>query len=194
MSVVRPRNQPPPRRATPKSRPARKTSVPLGSASSSAIVAFARTSGMSRSSPSRRRLRWCATASARGRRSTNTSSPSSATENRRSSSANWSKVPPVAKSNRAWCQWQVRMPSQTLPRCSGNPICGQRLSTAYTSSPSANRQSTWPSRWTTSRPAARSSASEPARTRRSDATAVMRSSFATRSGDQLARRRPARRG
>ena len=144
VSVVRPRNQPPPRRATPKSSPARKTSAPLGSASSSAIVAFASTSGMSRSSPSRSRLRWCATGSSRGLRSTSTSSPSSSTGKRRSSSANWSNVPPVARSKRAWCQWQVRMPSQTVPRWSGKPMCGQRLSTACTSSPSANRQTRVP--------------------------------------------------
>ena len=85
VSVVRPRNQPPPRRATPKSRPARKTSTParigLERARSSPSRA---TSGMSRSSPSRSRLRWCATGSSRGRRSTSTSSPSSSTGKRRS--------------------------------------------------------------------------------------------------------------
>ena len=45
-----------------------------------------------------------------------------------------------ARSKRAWCQWHVRIPSQTVPRWSGKPMCGQRLSTACTSSPSAKRQ------------------------------------------------------
>ena len=36
----------------------------------------------------------------------------------------------AARSKRAWCQWQVRMPSLTLPLWSGKPMCGQRLSTA----------------------------------------------------------------
>src|SRR6266568_2382466 len=44
-------------------------------------------------------------------------------------------------------------------------MCGQRLSTACTSSPSANRHSTRPPTCTTRRPASRNSASEAARTR-----------------------------
>ena len=51
MSVVSPRNQPPPRRRAPNSRLAANTSAPLGSASASAIVAFATTSGMSQPQP-----------------------------------------------------------------------------------------------------------------------------------------------
>ena len=46
----------------------------------------------------------------------------------RTSSAQGSEVPPLARSNRAWCQWQVRMQSLTVPRSSGKPMCGQRLS------------------------------------------------------------------
>jgi hypothetical protein len=35
----------------------------------------------------------------------------------------------------AWCQWQVKMPSSTLPRSSGKPMWGQRLSRAKTRPP-----------------------------------------------------------
>jgi hypothetical protein len=38
------------------------------------------------------------------------------------SSAHRSKLQPLARSKRAWCQWQVRIPSSTLPRSSGKPI------------------------------------------------------------------------
>ena len=50
------------------------------------------------------------------------------------SSAHRSKVQPLSRSKRAWRQWQVRMPSSMLPRSSGKPICGHRLSSAKTRS------------------------------------------------------------
>ena len=94
-----------------------------------------------RSSPSRSRLRLVGRADrAAASRRRARRRPSTSTGKRRRSSAHWSKVPPVQRSKRAWCQWQVRIPSQTVPRCSGKPMCGQRLSTAYTSSPSAKTQ------------------------------------------------------
>jgi hypothetical protein len=52
-------------------------------------------------------------------------------------------------------------------------MCGHRLSTAYTSSPSENRQSVCRSTRTTRRPVARSSESDAARARGPVATAVM---------------------
>ena len=52
-------------------------------------------------------------------------------------------------------------------------MCGQRLSTACTCSPSANRHSTRAPAWTTRRPASRNSASEAARTRCSVPLAVV---------------------
>src|SRR5215208_4276901 len=65
------------------------------------------------------------------------------------------------------------MPSAIVPRWSGKPMCGHRLSTAWTASPSAKRQSVLPSTWTTRRPASRSSESEAARTKVSAAMALM---------------------
>jgi hypothetical protein len=65
----------------------------------------------------------------------------------------------------------TRIPSH-IPRCSGKPMCGRRLSTACTSSPSVKRQTTCRSWWTTSLPASRSSASEATGTKRSAATSV----------------------
>src|SRR2546428_810904 len=56
-------------------------------------------------------------------------------------------------------------------------MCGQRLSTAYTSSPSANRQTACRSTWTTSLPAARSSARDAA-----EAAALGRARFRTGDG------------
>ena len=47
-----------------------------------------------------------------GRGSTQISPSATSTGNARTSSAHGSKVPPVSRSNRAWCQWQVRMPSR----------------------------------------------------------------------------------
>ena len=43
--------------------------------------------------------------------------PRSAPRRVGTSSAHRSKVPPLARSKRAWCQWQVRMPSWMLPLC-----------------------------------------------------------------------------
>ena len=66
-------------------------------------------------------------------------------------------------SKRAWCQWQVRMPSSMLPRSSGKPMCGQRLSRANTRPLSwTTRIGRWRPR-TTSRPLAFSSSRLPAR-------------------------------
>ena len=48
----------------------------------------------------------------------------------RASSAHGSSVQPLARSKRAWCQWQVSRPASTDPRWSGNPRCGQRSSIA----------------------------------------------------------------
>src|SRR5690242_94956 len=56
------------------------------------------------------------------------------------------------------------MPSAIVPRCRGNPMCGQRLSTAWTSPPSAMRHRVWPFSATTSLPRSRTSASDAART------------------------------
>ena len=105
-------------------------------------TALAITRPRSCSMPSARRLRQCAAGSSRRRHSaaTQTSPSSILTSAVGTSSAQRSKVPPLARSKRAWCQWQVRMPSLRLPLWSGKPRCGQRLSSART----------WPSWWTTS--------------------------------------------
>jgi hypothetical protein len=84
------------------------------------------------------------------------------------------EVQPLARSNRAWCQWQVRMPSSIEPRCNGKPKCGQRLSMANT------RPSSWTTRIgqrrprTTIRPFACNSSTVPARTRSSCPSRITR--------------------
>ena len=46
------------------------------------------------------------------------------TGNVRTSSAKGLNVPPLDSSNRAWCQWQVRIPSLTLPAFQGKAHVG----------------------------------------------------------------------
>ena len=88
------------------------------------------------SMPSSSRRRQCPASSRGGGTGSIQTWPSiTVTGKARTSSAKGLKVPPLESSNRAWCQWQVRMPSLTLPRSSGKPMWGQRLSTAYTWSP-----------------------------------------------------------
>ena len=95
VSMVRPRTQPPPRRATPKSSPTRNASAPLGrlprarwppSPAPAGCPARARpAAACAGGSPGRRARR-------RGR--PRSRRPSTSTGNPRRSSANWSKVPP----------------------------------------------------------------------------------------------------
>ena len=83
------------------------------------------------SSPSSSLRSQCASRSdSRGTGSTHTSPSRTSTSNEVTSSANGSNVEPPARSKRAWCQWQVRMPSRIVPWLSGKPMCGQRLSSA----------------------------------------------------------------
>ena len=83
----------------------------------------------SRPSCSRRRSR--PTGSASWRAATRTCPSSSATSKPMASSAHGSSVQPLARSKRAWCQWQVTSPASTVPWWRGKPRCGHRSSMAY---------------------------------------------------------------
>ena len=96
-------------------------------------TALARTRVRPCSRPSASRRRWWPAGSSSARRTTKTSAPSTSTLCARTSSAKGSRVPPEARSKRAWCQWQVNRPFSTVPRWRGKPICGQRSSTANAS-------------------------------------------------------------
>ena len=164
--IVSPWKNPPARWRTPNSSPIRNGSTGSIPPSRSPIADFAITSGRFRSSPSRSRARRCSSALPSGERSTQTSPSCNSTGNTRASSAHWSNVPPVVRSNRAWCQWQVRIPSCTVPRWRGKPMCGHRLSTATTRSPSAKSASVWPSTCATREPSLRTSSRAAARSMR----------------------------
>ena len=83
------------------------------------------------------------------------------TGNDRTSSAKGSNVPPLARSKRAWCLWQVRMPFLTVPRSSGKPMWGHRLSTAAKVSSLAKTAMVCPDPVTTVHPRFRISSTVP---------------------------------
>ena len=125
--MVRPRPQPPPRRRDAEVEPGRGTrSTPVGPASSEREHRLGDHERDVALQPVAQPLALVGDA---GRPAAGdvdeTSSPSSSTGKRRTSSANGSKVPPVARSKRAWCQWQVRMPSLDACRgAAGSPCAG----------------------------------------------------------------------
>src|SRR5829696_4289905 len=166
--IVNPCPHPPRRYQAPNSSPVRNGSVGSSALPSNPMADLATTNEMLRSSPSRRRWRRLAGRSSRDEISTHTSPSLISTGKTRASSANWSKVPPLSRSKRAWCQWQVRMPSCRVPRCKGNPMWGQRLSRACTLPSWKKSASGWPATRTEMRPAARTSSNLEAHTKLSE--------------------------
>ena len=128
---------------------------------SNACTALATTSVSPSSRPSTSRRSSLASSPPVGRCKTCTSSPSIATSKATASSAHRSSVDPDDRSNRAWCQWQVSRPSCTVPRCSGNPMCGQRSSIAQARPPSQKTTTGNSPAFPTRKPALRSSAADP---------------------------------
>ena len=128
---------------------------------SNACTALATTNVSPSSRPSTRRRSSRSTSPLVGRGETRTSSPSIATSKATASSAHRSSVDPDDRSNRAWCQWQVSNPSCTVPRCSGNPMCGQRSSIAHTRPPSQKTTTGDSPAFPTRQPALRSSVADP---------------------------------
>src|SRR4051812_14639191 len=142
--------------------PRRTISSGVMPASRSPSTDLASTSERPSSRPSSRRWKRWTTGSSPRRGSTRTSSPSIVTWKPRASSANGSRVQPVTRSKRAWCQWQVTRPDSTVPWGSGKPMWGQRSSIAQARS---SLQKTTTGRLPTlvsSRPVDWSSASDPA--------------------------------
>ncbi len=143
VSTDSPAPQPSSRFKRPKSAPSRTAARAPSSGPSSSIrpsTALARTRVRPCSRPSASRRRWWPAGSSSARSTTKTSAPSTSTPCARTSSAKGSRVPPEARSKRAWCQWQVKRPFSTVPRWRGKPICGQRSSTANASPSAQNTQ------------------------------------------------------
>ena len=96
-----------------------------------------------------------------GAGSTQTSPSLTVTGKDLTSSAKGSKVPPLERSKRAWCQWQVRMPFLTVPLSSGKPMWGHLLSTAAKASSRGNTAMVCPPPVTTTQPRRFTSSTSP---------------------------------